>query len=132
MIATMQLPKTTLPNVLQPESRISEFDGYKELAAEILGGAIEDWMDPFRSPHSKNDFMPSRPDILDFLYSDHSGEKDTNTLQVFFFIGSSIYCFSYSVASNCEIFFSELTRYFFSFVSKYIFSKANAAPACWF
>ena len=70
MIATMQVPKTTLPNVLQPESSISEFDGYKELAAEFLEGAVEDWVDPSRSPHSKNEFQPSRPDILDFLYSE--------------------------------------------------------------
>lgn len=57
-------------DVLQPESRSSEFDSYKELAAEILEGAVEDWMDPSMSPHSQNEFAPSRPDILDFLYSE--------------------------------------------------------------
>ena len=59
----------TMPDVLQPEPRSSEFDGLKELAAEILEGAIRDWIDP-KCSSSRNDFEPSRHDILDFLYSE--------------------------------------------------------------
>jgi len=61
MIATMEL--------LNREPTSSDFDGYQELAAEVLKGAAEDWIDPSRSPHSKNDFAPSRLDIFDFVYS---------------------------------------------------------------
>lgn len=66
----MRVPATALPDTLQPEPRWSEFDGYKELAATLLQGAVEDWIDPSTNSYPTNGFVPARCDILDFVYSE--------------------------------------------------------------
>lgn len=68
----MRLPTAALPDVLQPEPRTSEFDGYKELAAAALEGMVDDWIDPSKNSswYSSKEFIPDRLDILDFVYSE--------------------------------------------------------------